>query len=251
MIRTILADSEFTERQKLRQLLLQDPEIEIVGEGTSAAETIALVRSAEPDLLFLDVQMPSLDGFGIVKELNSVAGFSMPRVVFTTADDSHALRAFEVHALDYVLKPYTAERLRSTVRQAREQIRAARPGSEHSEKHGRTGKPHNGRMIFKSRGRILFLPVSDIRWIGAEENYVRICTGSGTHLLRETMARVEQKLDPNMFLRVHRSAIVNLQFVKEVRSDPPSAFSVIMMNGQRISMSRSYHSRVGELLARA
>jgi two-component system LytT family response regulator len=105
-------------------------------------------------------------------------------------------------------------------------------------------------MVFKSRGRILFLPVSDIRWIGAEENYVRISTGSESHLLRETISRVEERLDPDMFLRVHRSTIVNLQFVKEVRTDPPSEFTVVMMNGEKISMSRSYHSRVGELLTR-
>jgi two-component system LytT family response regulator len=105
-------------------------------------------------------------------------------------------------------------------------------------------------MVFKSRGRILFLPVSDIRWIAAEENYVRICTGSETHLLRETMAHVEERLDPQMFLRVHRSAIVNLQYVREVRTTPQSEFSVILVNGQKVSMSRSYHSRIGQLLAR-
>lgn len=250
MIRTILADDEVFARQKLGQLLREDPEIEVVGEGATAAETIELVRTAAPDLLFLDIRMPGMDGFDILEALSTCTDFTMPRIIFTTAYDCYALRAFEIHAVDYLLKPFTAERLHSAVQRAREQILSARRSNGHGNGHGMNGSPSSGRIVFKSRGRILFLPVSDIRWIGAEENYVRICTGSETHLLRETMTRVEEKLDPNMFLRVHRSAIVNLQFVKEVRTNPPSDFTVVMMNGQKISMSRSYHSRVGELLAR-
>lgn len=250
MIRTVLADDEALARQKLRQLLNQEPEVEIAGEGATASETIELVRTAAPDLLFLDIRMPGTDGFDIVRELSSCTSFAMPRIIFTTAYDCYALRAFDIHAVDYLLKPFSAERLRSALQRAREQIQIAKRNNGNGNGHAQNGKSHGGRMVFKSRGRILFLPVSDIRWIGAEENYVRICTGSETHMLRETMARVEQRLDPNMFLRVHRSAIVNLQFVKEVRTDPSSEFTVVLINGQKIPMSRSYHSRVGELLAR-
>jgi len=250
MIRTILADHEALARQMLRQFLRQDPDVEVVGESATAGDTIELVRSTQSDLLFIDIRMPGMDGIDIANELNSFANLNLPRIVFTNIDDSYAVRAFEMHALDYVLKPYTAERLRSTLQRAHEQI-LARGENGHNEKRMRSDKRHSGRMVFKSRGRILFLPISDIRWIAAEENYVRICTGTGTHLLRETMTRVEERLDPSVFLRVHRSAIVNLHFVKEVRTNPPSTFSVIMVNGQRISMSRSYHSRIGELMARA
>jgi two-component system LytT family response regulator len=250
MIRTIIADDEVLARQKLRQILREEPEVEIAGECASASETIDVVRATAPDLLFLDVRMPGMDGFDVLGKLAGFANLATPRIIFTTAYDCYALRAFEIHAVDYLLKPFTAGRLRLALGRARDQIQLSKQGSTNGNGHSKNGKPHSGRMIFKSRGRILFLPVSDIQWIGAEENYVRICTGTETHLLRETMTRVEERLDPNMFLRVHRSAIVNLHFVKEVRTDPPSEFTVVMTSGHKISMSRSYHSRVGEILAR-
>jgi len=249
MIRAILADDEVLARRKLRQFLREEPEIEIAGECGNASETIELVRAVNPDLIFLDIRMPGMDGFDIVGELSADSGTPVPGIVFTTAFDCYALRAFEIHAVDYLLKPFTAERLHTAVKRASEQINVSRRGNSVGNGIAQSGVQFGKRIVFKSRGRILFLPVSDIRWIGAEENYVRICTGSETHLLRETMTRLEERLDPSTFLRVHRSAIVNLQFVKEVRSDPPNEFAVVMVNGQKISMSRSYHSRVGELLA--
>jgi two-component system LytT family response regulator len=250
MIKTLLADDEELARHKLRQLLRAEPEIEIVGEGASASETIDLVRSTGPELLFLDIRMPAMDGFEIISELSSGGTAKLPRVIFTTAYDSFALRAFEIHAVDYLLKPFTAERLRSAVQRAREQILAGTRSVSRSSARGYDGSAAASRIIFKSRGRILFLPVSEIRWIGAEENYVRICTGSETHLLRETMSRMEERLDARTFMRVHRSAIVNLQYVKEMRTEPQGEFSILLLNGQKVAMSRSYHSRVGELLAR-
>lgn len=248
LIRAILADDEPLARQKLRELLRNESEIEIAGEGASASETINLVRGTSPDLLFLDVRMPGRDGFDILRELAACQGVQMPLTIFTTAYDSYALRAFDIHAVDYLLKPFTAERLHMAVQRASEQLARTRQNGN-GKPHGDNGKAHSTRMVFKSRGRILFLPVSEIRWIAAEENYVRICTGSETHLLRETMARIEERLDPRMFLRVHRSAIVNLHYVKEVRTQANSEFSVILVSGQRVSMSRSYHARIGELLA--
>jgi two-component system LytT family response regulator len=250
MIRAILADDEVLARRKLRQFLREEPEVEIAGECATASETIELARAINPDLIFLDIRMPGMDGFDIVGELSASSNSSMPGIVFTTAFDCYALRAFEIHAVDYLLKPFTAERLHTAVQRVSEQISLSRRTSDTANGMPQGGIRFGTRIVFKSRGRILFLPVANIRWIGAEENYVRICTGSETHLLRETMTRLEEKLDPNMFMRVHRSAIVNLQFVKEVRSEPPSEFTVVMENGQKISMSRSYHSRVGEMLAR-
>src|SRR5208337_736502 len=137
----------------------------------------------------------------------------------TTAYDQYALRAFEVNAVDYLLKPFTHERLRTAIERIREQPQAKQQGTGTGSGNSKGVNFYTNRIVFKSRGRILFLPVSDIRWIGAEENYVRICMERETHLLRETMMRIEQKLDPNMFLRIHRSAMVNLQFVKEVRTE--------------------------------
>jgi len=249
LIRAILADDEPLARQKLRELLRNESDVEIAGEGATASETIELVRDTSPDLLFLDIRMPGRDGFDILRELADCQGVQMPLTIFTTAYDSYALRAFDIHAVDYLLKPFTAERLHLAVQRASDQLARTQQNGNGKVRHGENGKAHSTRMVFKSRGRILFLPVSEIRWIAAEENYVRICTGTETHLLRETMARIEERLDPRMFLRVHRSAIVNLHYVKEVRTHANSEFSVILVNGQKVSMSRSYHARIGELLA--
>jgi two-component system LytT family response regulator len=250
MIHTILADDEVLARQKLRQLLRDEPEIEIVGEGASASETIDLVRATGPELLFLDVRMPGMDGFDVIGKLSVCSDFAMPRVIFTTAYDCYALRAFEIHAVDYLLKPFTSERLHSAVQRAREQIQATKKnGGRSNNDRAQNASSYTTRIVFKSRGRILFLPVSDIRWIGAEENYVRICTEAEKHLLRETMSHLEEKLDPQMFLRVHRSAIVNLQYLKEVRTEPNGEFTVVLVGGQKVAMSRSYHARISEWLA--
>jgi two-component system, LytTR family, response regulator len=249
MIRAILADDEVLARQKLRQLLRDEPEIEIVGEGASASETIELVRATGPDLLFLDIRMPGMDGFDIIDKLSTGSDSIVPRIIFTTAYDSYALRAFEIHAVDYLLKPFTSERLHSAVQRAHDEIDTSKKNPGRS--NGRTQNPpaYTTRIVFKSRGRILFLPVSDIRWIGAEENYARICTGAEKHLLRETMSHLEEKLDPQMFLRVHRSAIVNLQYLKEVRTEPSGEFTVVLVDGQKIAMSRSFHARITEWMA--
>jgi two-component system, LytTR family, response regulator len=249
MIHAILADDEVLARQKLRQLLREEPEVEIVGEGASASETIDLVRATGPELLFLDIRMPGMDGFEVIGELSTSTDLTMPRIIFTTAHDRYALRAFEIHAVDYLLKPFTSERLHSAVQRAREQIYATKQIAGRSNGRGQSGNSYTTRIVFKSRGRILFLSVSDIRWIGAEENYVRICTEAETHLLRETMSHLEEKLDPQMFMRVHRSAIVNLQYLKEVRTEPNGEFTVVMVNGQKVAMSRSYHARISDWLA--
>jgi two-component system, LytTR family, response regulator len=250
MIRAILADDEVLARRKLRQLLHGTSEIEIAGECGTATETIELAKAIKPDLIFLDIRMPGMDGFDILGELSASSAHSIPAVIFTTAFDCYALRAFEIDAVDYLLKPFTEDRLQKAVQRASEQISNLRRGIGLGNGIERRGHRFGTRIVFKSRGRILFLPTSDIQWVGAEENYVRICVGAETHLLRETMTRMEEQLDPAMFVRVHRSAIVNLQFVKEVRSCTPNEFTVIMLSGQKISMSRSYHSRFGELCER-
>ncbi|HEY1576352.1 MAG TPA: LytTR family DNA-binding domain-containing protein [Terracidiphilus sp.] len=250
-IQTLIADDELLARQKLRQLLRSEPDIEIAGEASSAREVYELVQATSPQLLFLDVRMPGMDGLDVVTELSTRACIKLPRLILTTAYDHYALRAFELNATDYLLKPFSADRLHTAVGRAREQILA---GERHSDRaHPEEVKPghYTGRIVFKSRGRILFLPVSDIRWISAEENYVRICTGNETHLLRETMTSMEQRLDPKLFLRVHRSAIVNLRYVKEVRSESRGDFMVHLVNGQKLAMSRSYRARIGDLLNRA
>jgi two-component system, LytTR family, response regulator len=249
MISTVLADDEVLARQKLRRLLREEPDIEVVGECATASETIQLVNAASPELLFLDIRMPDMDGFDVLGALSGRENLTLPEVVFTTAYDQYAVRAFEIHAIDYLLKPFTSERLRTAVARVRERIAGRDPEAQVERAPAYAGQ-YTSRIVFKSRGRILFLPVTDIRWIGAEENYVRISTASETHLLRETMAHLEKRLDPQIFLRVHRSSMVNLQYVKEVRSEPDGESAVVLTSGEKIPMSRSYRARIQNLLHR-
>ena len=249
MIRAVIADDEVLARQKLRTLLRSESDVEIVGECASAVETIQLVHATDPDLLFLDIRMPDMDGFDIAGSLSVSHPANLPQIVLTTAYDQYAVRAFEIHAADYLLKPFTAERLRTAVQRVRD--RAALVG--HRASNGvfaADGAAYMTRIVFKSRGRILFLPVDEIRWIAAEENYVRICTGNESHLLRDTMAHLETRLDPAIFLRVHRSSIVNLHYVKEVKNDPEGESLVVLTSGEQVAMSRSYRSRIYKLLHR-
>lgn len=247
-LKVVIADDEVLARQKLRQLLELEEEVQIVGEGANAYETMDLVRFTCPDLLLLDIQMPDLDGFGVISALSGEGDVTLPRIIFTTAYDQYALRAFECNAVDYLLKPFTRARLCEAIQRARQQIRASKTERGSAAQPSRN-RSFETRLVFKSKGRILFLPVVDIHWIGAEENYVRICTARDNHLLRETMAHFETKLDPSSFLRVHRSAIVNLQHVQEIRSGSNEGDSfVLMQGGQRVPLSRSYRSRISQLL---
>ena len=249
MIQAIVADDEVLARQKLHRLLREEDGIEIVGECASASETVELVRVARPQLLFLDIRMPGMDGFDVIGALACDLDFPMPAIIFTTAYDEYALRAFEVHAVDYLLKPFTPVRLHEAIQRVQERALAKLPAEESGGRNGNEAGPAT-RIIFKSRGRILFLPVADIRWVGAEENYVRLCTGPETHLLRETMSNLEIRLGSHAFLRVHRSFIVNLNYVKEVRTEQEGESVVVMTDGQKVAMSRAYRSRIQEWLHR-
>jgi two-component system, LytTR family, response regulator len=247
-LQVVIADDEVLARQKLLQLLREESDVEVVGEGANAAETIDLVQLTQPDVLLLDIRMPGMDGFDVISALSCSSPLGLPSIIFTTAHDQYALKAFEVHAADYLLKPFTRERLRSALEHAREQRERMRAnaGVKSTQK-----KEYTKRLVFRSKGRILFLSTADIRWISAEENYVKICAGKETHMLRNTMANFETKLDPEVFLRVHRSAIVNLQHVREFRSDGNEGECfVTMSDGQRISVSRGYRSRITSLIAR-
>ncbi len=249
MIHAVVADDEVLARQKLRQLLNDDRDVEVVGECATALETIELVRATHPELLFLDIHMPGMDGFDVIAALSSRSDTPAPRVIFTTAYDQYAVRAFEVNAVDYLLKPFTPERLRTAVQRACAQSRE-RQQQQADSGNGTSQAPsiYTNRIIFKSRGRILFLPVTDIRWIGAEGNYVRLCTATETHLLRETMARLESRLDPRGFLRVHRSFIVNLKYVKEVRREGSGESVVVLDSGHKVALGRSYRAYLNEQL---
>jgi two-component system LytT family response regulator len=248
VIQTVIADDEVLARQKLGMLLRNDPDVEIVGEASTPSEIISLVQWKRPHLLFLDICMPTMNGFDVIAELTKNKSVTLPHIIITTAHDQFAVRAFEMQAADYLLKPFTAERLHSALQFARERIQNGPAGGAREGKQAASGSLAPARIVFKSRGRILFLPLTEIRWIAAEENYVRICTGSESHLLRETMTGIQSKLDSRMFMRVHRSAIVNLRYVKEVRRETTGDFSVLLSNGQKVAMSRSHHSHIDHMI---
>lgn len=247
MIRALLADDEVLARQKLRQLLKDIGDVEIVGECSTASETIELVQLTNPQLLFLDIRMSDMNGFDVLERLSTDADRPLPHVIFVTANDRYAVRAFEIHAIDYLLKPFTPERLQMAVGRVREQLVKGEPAQIASPKQ-QSEEQYTTRMVFKSRGRILFLSVDDIRWIEAQENYVRICTGKDSHLLRETIGSMESRLDPNSFLRVHRSAIVNLHYVKEVKNESDGDATVVLKSGEQVPMSRSYRAKIQKTL---
>lgn len=246
MISTVITDDEVLARLKLNQLLREQPGVQVVGQASSAEETVALVGATHPDLLFLDIQMPGMDGFEAVSALSNLGLEKMPRIIFTTAYDKYAVRAFEIHAVDYLLKPYTKERFEEALERARQQIEKAGTPPENSPTP--VTKPLD-RLIFKSRGRIVFLPVNEVYAIEAEQNYVRLITADQNHLLRETISNMEERLDRSKFVRIHRSTIVNLRFVKEFRTDSVrSEHSVLMANGQVLAVSRGCRSRLLDLV---
>ncbi len=247
-LRVVLADDEVLARQKVRQLLRSE-QVEVVGECSTAAETIEVVKAASPDVLLLDIKMPDMDGFDVIGRLSSEGNVRLPEIIFTTAYDKYALQAFEINAADYLLKPFTKERLSSALERVRQRRANSAVGATEGQARPAEGE-YLDRLVFKSKGRIVFLPVSEIHWISAEENYVKIHTRSEVHLLRQTMLRLEQKLNPASFLRVHRSYIVNLHFVREARAALDGEYSVILVGGQEVAMSRSFRSRLAHLLER-
>lgn len=239
-IRTLLVDDEPHARQRLRLLLADEPDIDIVGEcgdGTSAAEAIA---REHPDLVFLDVQMPGMDGFEVLK---TVPTERMPVVIFTTAHGEHAIRAFEAHALDYLLKPFTTARLKDAVARAREHITTRQAGTAAKGLLDLLGRRTDTpafltRLAIKDGDRMVFLKVSDIDSIEAAGKYVVVHLGKENHVLRETLAGLESQLDPEKFLRVSRSAIVNLDQVRELQPMFKGEHVLVLRNGRQLPMTR-------------
>lgn len=243
MISVVITDDELLARHRLGRMLRDEPDIRVLGEASSGQEMVELAQLAQPDLIFLDVQMPGLNGLEALEALG-LDGEIPPRIIFTTAHDQYAARAFDLRAVDYLLKPYSHARLQQALNRARHEIIGrgpAQPGTRKDEQ--------KDRLIFKSGGRIVFLPIHEIWTITAEENYLRIATANESHLLRETMSRFETRLDPRRFLRIHRSTIVNVRYVKEMKREGPRGdLQTVMANGRCYPVSRGYRSKIAELV---
>lgn len=249
-IRALIVDDEPIARLGVRQYLEDEADIEVIDECGCGLEAVAAILQQKPDLVFLDVQMPELDGFGVIE---TVGAEHMPCVIFVTAYDRYTLRAFEVQALDYLLKPFEQGRFRRTIARARQQIQERQAGrlnrrllSLLERLPGR--QQYLERVVIKSSGRIIFLDVSEIDWIEAADNYVRLHVGDRTHLLHETLSAFEQKIDPAKFIRIHRSRIVNASRIAELQPLFHGEYVVIMKDGTELTTSRSFRERMRDLL---
>ena len=231
-LRALIVDDEPLARSNLAVLLGQDPEIGIVGECGSGAEALGEIRVARPDLLFLDVQMPECDGFDVLELL----GHDIPAaVVFVTAYDQYALRAFEAGALDYLLKPFDNARFELALSRAKQRVRA---GSDRGKK--------LERFSIKSAGEVSFVKISEIDWIEAADYYACLHVGAKSLLIRRSMAELEEDLDRNQFCRVHRSSIVNLERVRGLKLGEDGEYEVLLENGTRLRLSRRYRKALQE-----
>ena len=254
-LRVIIADDEPLARERIRTLLADEAGVEVVEETANGAETLKAVREQVPDLLFLDVQMPRLNGFEVLEALQALEVRRLPEVIFTTAHDEHAIRAFEVNALDYLLKPFTEARFRMAMQRARDELE--RTGREEAPdrlsgllKDVRAANPGGGRILIRTPERILFLKPEEIDHVEAAGNYVVLHSGKERHILRETTAAMEARLSPAGFMRISRSSIVNLARIREVQPLGPGQYSVLLKTGDRLDMTCSLtelQARLGEV----
>ena len=264
MIRAVIVDDEPLARRGIRARLERAGGYSVVAECASGREAIGAIREHAPSVVFLDVQMPGVDGFGVIDEIGADR---MPVVIFVTAYDTHALRAFEAHAFDYLLKPIdddrfaialarthrrvvereeseVARRLAALMNDLRPAIDAANGTQPRRADASEPAAAPPNRIVIRDRDRVLFVDVNDIEWIGADGDYVRIHTGGKSHLVRDTMAAMEQRLDPSTFARIHRSAIVNVSRIRELRPYTSREYAVILRDGTRLRLSRRYRDRL-------
>ncbi len=280
-IRTLVVDDEPAARRGIVLLLERDPDILVVGEASSGAEAVEKIQAKRADLVFLDVQMPEMNGFKVLEALDA-CGAQRPAVIFVTAFDQHALRAFEVNAVDYLLKPFEDERFWSALRRAKSELvrrqtdalseklsdllhhlqtNVAAPASATpaaatavtapAEASGAQESITRERILLRSGGEIYFVKAEDIDWIEAEGDYMKFHAAGRVHLLRETMAHLEERLDSRRFIRIHRSTIVNIDRVKKLSPSFAGEYAVILHDGTKLRLSRGYHDRLQDLMRSA
>jgi two-component system, LytTR family, response regulator len=251
-IRALIIDDEPLARKFIRRMLKDDRDIEIIGEAGNGKDAVALITKHDPDIVFLDVQMPEMDGFAV---LESIKNDQFPEIIFTTAYEQYAIRAFELHALDYLLKPFDQARFKDAIKHAKDRFR-----SEHQQ-HGRLqigallesirNKPeYLDRVVIKAGGRITFLHTREINWIEADDKYVHLHTDKSNPMVRQTLSAMEAQLDPKKFRRIHRSAIVNVERIKELQPLFNGEHSIVLENGTKLTLSRNYKDTLFEILGK-
>ena len=251
-IRALIVDDEPLARERVKRFLTGESDIEVIDECADGREAVEAIHRLNPDLVFLDIQIPELDGFEVLEE---VSVKQLPAIIFITAYDRYALQAFDVHALDYLLKPYNRERFHKALERARAHLTNGKNNDTEKRllsllQNLKSEPKHLERLMIKSQGRVFFLRTGEIDWIEAEGNYLRLHVGREAHLLRETMTGLEAKLDPEKFLRIHRSALVNIERIKELQPLFSGDYTVILRDGTQLTLSRSYHAKLQELFSR-
>jgi len=242
----VIVDDERLSRKRMRRLLSAEQDMDVIGECATGQEAIAFINQSRPDVLFLDIQMPQMDGFEV---LQAVSFARVPIVIFVTAYDEYAVRAFEVHAFDYLLKPFDRNRFQETVQRARSQLQQLQTG-ELNQRLTALLDSLNGRrrladrIAVKTGGHVVFVKTQNIDWIEAADNYVCLHCGTETHALRETMNSLESRLDSSRFLRIHRSTIVNVDRIKELQPWFRGDYLVILHDATQLTLSRNYRERL-------
>jgi two-component system LytT family response regulator len=249
-IRVLIVDDEPLGRDRLRNFLSQEAGVNVVGEATDGKEAVRLVRQLAPELVFLDIQMPGLNGFGVLEQLGAAVP---PAVIFCTAHDEFALKAFEVHAVDYLLKPFDRDRFKTALGRAAERLQTS-PRDELSAKLAAvlqqlqpTAPAALDRIPVKTNGRVIFISVPEIDWVGSADNYVELHVGTHSHLVRDTLTKMEQQLPPEKFLRISRTAIVNVDRVQELQPLFHGEYSVTLKTGVKLTLSRSHRDQLTRL----
>jgi two-component system LytT family response regulator len=257
VVRTVIADDERLARQKLLILLDSEPQVKVVAECQDGRQTVAAIRNFRPDMLLLDIQMPDLDGFQVLSE---VPPDEMPVVIFTSAYDQYAIRAFESNALDYLLKPFDQERLHHALERARAELLKARDREithrilnllSQVRSVALPAPERDSRLVIKANGRVVFLDLDTIEWIEAAANYVRLNVGKDAYLFRETISRISERLDANHFVRIHRSTIVNVRKIKELIPVNSGEYVVVLRSGRELSCSRGYRAALQEIVEKS
>jgi two-component system LytT family response regulator len=251
-IRAAIVDDEPLARRRISQLLAEAPDVEVVAECANGKDAIESLEESPPDLLFLDIQMPEIDGFDV---LQAIGVDRVPAVIFVTAYDQFALRAFDAHALDYLLKPFDDERFGAALQRARERIRQQQGGSLDRRLQAllesvRGEEGYLRRLVVPSGHRSIFVRTEHIDWIEAERNYVRLHVGGRAHLLRENLTRIAAALDPATFCRIHRSTIVNVNRIQAVESLFHGEYLVVLQDGTKLTAGRSYRRSVHALMGK-